>query len=406
MFYEPLAISLNGVGKEYQIYQKPIDRLRAMLPWNKDKTIGTKFHALKDISIDIQKGEVVGVIGRNGAGKSTLLQIVAQTIIPSHGSATINGKVAALLELGSGFNPEFTGRENVFMSAAIAGMSQSEINSRYQSIVDFSEIGDFIDQPVKTYSSGMLVRLAFSVATSIKPDILIIDEALSVGDGAFARKSFERIIQLKDEGCTILFCSHSMYQIEMICNKALWLDHGEIKEYGSPLAAIKSYETHLLSKKSEEEQAQQTEIITTQKLAYFTKQQIFLDNNETSLKVSASGKSCETTLCIEAEWISDPSVPLPSFAATIHAKDGRLIGSAGSHIDGIVFDRDESGKSHGKICFPNIPLLKGEYEIELYLLCEKGIFFYDQRVPAARFSITQDESNVEQGLVHFPRVWQ
>lgn len=406
MSYKSLAISLSGVGKEYHIYEKPSDRLRAMMPWNRNHAIYKTFHALKDIDLEIGHGEVVGIVGRNGAGKSTLLQIVAKTLAPSYGHAMTDGNVSALLELGSGFNPDFTGRENVFLAAAIAGLSAQEAKESFESIINFSEIGEFIDQPVKTYSSGMLVRLAFSVATSVKPDILIVDEALSVGDGAFARKSFDRIMELKEKGCTILFCSHNMYQIEMICNKVLWLSHGKIEAFGQPASVIKAYEADLLSQTVHHSSDLSKTMDNSGKSAYFTQIHLFLDDAEITYHQAAEGKSSECTLRIEAEWISNPEVGAPNLAVTIHTKDGRMVGSAGSHIDGITFERDLSGRSRGHIRFPKLPLLKGEYEIELYLLCDKGIFFYDQRVPAARFIITQDEKDTEQGLVRLARIWE
>ena len=213
------ALVVSNLCKSFTLYAKPIDRLWQALGKHSANT--RHFHALTDISFSLAKGEVVGVVGRNGAGKSTLLQLICGTLNPSSGSVKVNGRIAALRELGSGFNPEFTGRDNVFMNAAVLGLSRTEIEAKYDDIVDFAELAAFMDQPVKTYSSGMLVRLAFAVATSVEPDILIIDEALSVGDGVFARKSFDRIMQLRDAGTSILFCSHSLYQVEALYNKAI-----------------------------------------------------------------------------------------------------------------------------------------------------------------------------------------
>lgn len=240
-----IAICLKNISKKYKLYEKPIDRLWQMLPWNKDKTIGEEFWALKNIDMEIRKGEVIGLVGQNGAGKSTLLQLVCNTLQSTSGEIHVNGKIAALLELGSGFNPEFTGKENVYMSAAISGLSKEETDEKYNEIVEFSGIGDFVNTPVKNYSSGMMVRLAFAVATSVEPDILVIDEALSVGDGAFARKSFDRIMKLKDAGCTILFCSHALYQVEVLCEKVMWLDKGEVKAFGEPSGVVNMYQTYL-----------------------------------------------------------------------------------------------------------------------------------------------------------------
>ena len=216
MFFEKPSIVASALGKTFELYTRPVDRLWQLL-WGRRRRFSKPFVALNDVSFSLKRGEVLGLVGRNGAGKSTLLQLICGTLQPTAGEVAVNGRVAALLELGAGFNPEFTGRENVFLNAAVMGLSTAEIDARYDEIVSFSGIGDFINQPVKTYSSGMYMRLAFAVATAVDPDILVIDEALSVGDGAFARKSFDRIMALRERGATILFCSHSMYQIEAIC---------------------------------------------------------------------------------------------------------------------------------------------------------------------------------------------
>ena len=225
------AIAALNLSKCYQLYEHPTDRLKQFLwphRWLGARQYYRELWALHDINLTIMPGEVIGIVGQNGSGKSTLLQLVCGTLTPTRGSVRVSGRIAALLELGAGFNPEFTGRENILMSAAIMGLSQSEIADRIEHIIDFSGVRDFIDQPVKTYSSGMYVRLAFSVAINVDPDILVIDEALSVGDGAFARKSFDRIMRMRDAGKTILFCSHSLFQVESLCARAICINKGKI----------------------------------------------------------------------------------------------------------------------------------------------------------------------------------
>ncbi|MGG1514052.1 ABC transporter ATP-binding protein [Paenibacillus oryzisoli] len=220
------AISIKGVSKIFKIYDKPQDRLKQIIT-NKSK-YHREFQALRDINLDIAKGETFGIIGQNGSGKSTLLQIIAGTLNPTVGEVQVNGKVAALLELGSGFNPEFTGRENIFMNGAILGLTKKEIENIYAEIVEFANIGDFIDQPVKTYSSGMAVRLAFAVQALVPKEILIVDEALAVGDELFQRKCFAKIEEFKQNGGTILFVSHSGSTIIELCDRAALLDSGEL----------------------------------------------------------------------------------------------------------------------------------------------------------------------------------
>ena len=254
---EDIAIHVEQLGKTYQIFDKPSDRMKQFLVPKLTKLVGGKsnsyfreFRALDNISFNIKRGETVGILGRNGSGKSTLLQIIAGTLTPTKGSVQTRGRIAALLELGSGFNPEFTGRENVFFNAAILGLSKEEIAARYDAIVDFADIGDFINQPVKTYSSGMTVRLAFAVQSQIEPDILIVDEALSVGDAKFQAKCFDRLRQLKENGTSILLVTHSSEQIVTHCTRALLIDKGIQLEYGEPKAVVNKYMDMLFGKEA------------------------------------------------------------------------------------------------------------------------------------------------------------
>ena len=242
-----IAISIKNVSKAYTIWKDPVARLKhpllnlvgEMFPPLRQKIdkklegLCSEFYALRDVSFEVKKGESVGIIGRNGSGKSTLLQIIAGTLQPSEGSVTVNGRVAALLELGSGFNPEFTGRENVYLNASILGLTRKETEERFAKIEAFADIGNFIDQPVKTYSSGMSVRLAFAVIAHVDADILIIDEALSVGDAFFGQKCMRFIREFTKIG-TIIFVSHDTSAVKSICTKAVWLDKGVLLSEGSP----------------------------------------------------------------------------------------------------------------------------------------------------------------------------
>lgn len=225
------AICVNAVSKCYHIYDRPQDRLKQALLRGRRRYF-REFWALQEVSFDIAKGETVGIIGRNGSGKSTLLQMICGTLTPTSGLVRVNGRVAALLELGAGFNPEFTGRENVLMNAIILGMSRLEVEERFEEIVRFSELGDFIEQPVKTYSSGMYVRLAFSIAVNVSPMVLIVDEALSVGDARFQAKCMRRIKEIQQLGATILFVSHDVAAVRTLCQRAIWLDQGRIRMMG------------------------------------------------------------------------------------------------------------------------------------------------------------------------------
>ena len=235
-----LVAEFHAVSKSYPIYSTPLNRLREILTLNR-LTFHEDFWALRDISFDIRKGESFCVIGENGSGKSTLLQILAGILAPTSGSASVRGKVAALLELGSGFNPEFTGRDNVYLNGAILGLSTKQIDARYKAIEDFAEIGPFINQPVRTYSSGMTVRLAFSVAIHVDPEILLVDEALAVGDIYFRQRCMRKVHELRSHGVTIVFVSHSMGDVKAVGNRTLWLDHGHVRELGSTDLVVAKY---------------------------------------------------------------------------------------------------------------------------------------------------------------------
>ncbi|MBL8644797.1 MAG: ABC transporter ATP-binding protein [Rhodospirillaceae bacterium] len=236
---QDIVIKAEGLAKRYHIYAKPHHRLLQSI--FRGSAYAREFWALKDVSFEVRRGEVLGIIGRNGAGKSTLLQIICGTVTPTSGTVAVNGRVAALLELGAGFNPDFSGRENVYLNASIMGLSREETEARFDDIVAFAELADFIDEPVKTYSSGMFVRLAFSVAIHTSPDVLIVDEALSVGDFAFRNKCIKRVQELRAGGTTILFVSHDLSTLQLICDRAIWLDKGQVVEIGDPVSVSQNY---------------------------------------------------------------------------------------------------------------------------------------------------------------------
>ncbi|WP_315791825.1 ABC transporter ATP-binding protein [Fischerella sp. JS2] len=236
---EEIAISLKNISKCFKCYIHPVDRLKEIfLP---ARSRAKEFWALKDINLEIPKGETIGIVGKNGSGKSTLLQIIAGTLTPTTGEVIVNGRVSALLELGSGFNPEFTGRQNVFFNGRLLGLSQKEIEDRFEAIASFADIGDFIEQPVKTYSSGMFVRLAFAVAVNVDPEILIVDEALAVGDIVFQHRCMRRMRSLMDSGVTTLFVSHDSGAVKTLCNSAVMIHEGKIYFSGVPNAVIIKY---------------------------------------------------------------------------------------------------------------------------------------------------------------------
>jgi lipopolysaccharide transport system ATP-binding protein len=243
------AVEFQNVSKSYAIYDSPGDRLKELLSIRRKKR-HRDFDALRDVSFAVRRGETFCIIGENGSGKSTLLQIVAGILQPTSGTVAVNGRVSALLELGAGFNPEFSGRNNVYLNGSILGLTTRQIDERYQEIESFAEIGDFIDQPVKTYSSGMVVRLAFAVAINVDPDILLVDEALAVGDIYFRQRCMRKVHELRSRGVTILFVSHATADVKAIGDRALWLEHGCAMDIGDTDRVVSKYLARLVEKDS------------------------------------------------------------------------------------------------------------------------------------------------------------
>ena len=395
---DDFAIRACGLNKCYALYEHPADRLKQMLMRGRRQYF-REFWALRETSFELSKGQVMGLVGRNGAGKSTLLHLICGTLAPTSGKIEVRGRIAALLELGTGFNPEFTGRENVYLSAAIMGMSKAETNHNFESIVEFSGIRDFIDQPVKTYSSGMFVRLAFAVATSLDPDILVIDEALSVGDGAFARKSFDRIIAMKEAGKTILFCSHSMYHIESICDSAIWLESGRLMMIGPPALVVSAYQSSLNVTPSAAKASPIAETRSLPNQARLTAVELRCEGQSGKEVFALSGLS---DLDIEVSFISDPALAAPTVGVTFDNADLRMVCSARSLESGALH-RERDG--HGQVVarFPRLPLLKGTYKISVYLMCERGLHIYD--ASTLQHTVAVEQSSWEQGVFHIPSEW-
>lgn len=340
-----IAIKVENLSKCYQIYNQPRDRLKQFILPRLQDMMGQplqkyfrEFWALKDVSFEVKKGETVGIIGRNGSGKSTLLQMICGTLNPTSGNIQTHGRIAALLELGSGFNPEFTGRENVYMNAAVLGLRTDEIDRRFDEITTFADIGDFIEQPVKTYSSGMMVRLAFAVAINVAPDILVVDEALAVGDAAFQRKCMRKINELSDSGVTLLFVSHDTETVRKICSQALYLNRGAMLEIGSAKEVSISYERDLFGGSKDADLTIKTKGNHDSNLALGSFDQEFLNTSE---KVYGDGRvtinyvaitnkrgenvnvldpGCELTVSYRAKFVNSSIRPV--FGMMITTREG------------------------------------------------------------------------------------
>lgn len=399
------GIQLRGVSKTYAVYKHGFERLLEIIT---GRSYHKKFIALQSLDLDIESGEVVGIIGMNGAGKTTLLKLLAGTLAPSTGSISIKGRVGALLELGTGFHPEMTGRENVYLAAAVMGLPKSVADVLYPEIVEFSGLAAFMDQPVKTYSSGMFVRLAFAVATSIDPDVLIIDEALSVGDGAFARKSFDRIMGFKKLGKTILFCSHSLYQIEAICSRVIWIHQGRIMLDGNPAQVTAAYNAFLSATSTKEKKqilndvpaSARSDVTAIKGYARLTRVRVSAGSNPSTVLDIVTG---ESNLHIAVEFDSDPEMSSPTVAVAIAGSDGRFVCSAGTYNDGVFVERGGDGRGSVQLTFPRLPLLKGNYWLHVFLLCERAIHVYDSAESVAELRVRQHD--LQQGIVSLPHYW-
>lgn len=390
------VIVLEGVGKRYSLEARPWHRLWSQLSGRPDR--GPQHHALRKVTFTVRRGEVLGVIGRNGAGKSTLLQVLSGVLPPSEGRCMVRGRVAALLELGAGFNLELTGRENVRLNGPLLGISSGEVEQAMDGIVEFAGIGEFIDQPVRSYSSGMFVRLAFALATSVAPDILIIDEALSVGDGAFAHRSFERIMAMKERGVTILFCSHSMFQVEAMCTRALWIEAGEVRFDGPAHQATVEYSQWLTR---HEQGAGDSGLQATS----YNSAQAALTQFDLELPPGVQAlRSGEHDLAVQIGLRSEPAGPAPTLGVVINGGDGRPLTSAGNWLDGVPVQRNARGEASVRLVFPRLSLLKGRYSVSVFVLCDRSINIWAAAEHVCSFEVEQD--HLEQGVVSLPRRWE
>lgn len=361
-----IALAVYNVSKVYRLYRSPQDKLLEIIT---RKSFHKDFWAIKNVSFKVFKGETLGIIGDNGAGKSTLLKILAGVLQPTGGKIIRNGRVAALLELGTGFHPELSGRENIYLYASLLGLPEKEIREREKEIIAFAEIGDFIDQPIKTYSSGMQVRLAFSVAVQIDPDILIIDEALSVGDQRFQKKSFEKILSFCKDDKTIIFCSHSKYHILELCERVIWLHEGKIKAEGPAQEVLSLYEEYCENKNLSTD----TEVNASPKEAYIKKVCLLFPKKASAYKINTGDP-------LELEIHCKTQIPLRvHIGAGIHLRPGESLFGISTKSAGLPPLYLE-GEGIARVRFPKVNLLSGRYQAFAALLDETGLHIYDLAV--------------------------
>jgi lipopolysaccharide transport system ATP-binding protein len=367
-------VIVNDLHKHYRIYSRPIDRLaEAVIRKPRHKL----YKVLSGVSFSLAPRRSLGIIGDNGAGKSTLLKLLAGTVSPTSGTVEIRGRFAALLELGAGFHPEFTGRQNIFLNASLLGLSKKETQEREQAIIDFSELEEFIDRPVKHYSSGMYVRLAFSIATSIDPDILIIDEALSVGDMAFQRKCVDRMNAFKSQGKTMLFCSHSMYHVQELCENAIWIDHGQIRYMGSSVETVARYEDYCKAKKAPVSEVQSEPVRVSDGKDCHISLLCIEDGDGNPTDTLMPYK--DAVLRMDVEILKDGLLPRFGFGFLM-PDETPLYGSM-THHDGILCGPYSAGKKITvRLHLKKFPVREGTYRMVGGIAENSGLLWYEYKI--------------------------
>ncbi len=367
------AVVVDDVHKWYRVYASPTDRLKRVIG---RPNRHLDHQALAGVSFQVPRGAAVGIVGENGAGKSTLLKLVAGTTRPTAGRVEVAGVVAAILELGAAFHPEFSGRDNAVLYGALMGLDRAQVEARMDAIVDFAELGEFIEHPIKSYSTGMAMRLAFAVATHVDPDVLVIDEALAVGDGYFQKKCIDRIRHIHDAGTTILFCSHSMYQVNLFCERALWLAQGKVRREGPAKDVVEAYEAHLqVRDKRRVDDADQP---APQDAAVRVGRLVGLR----TVGSGAEGPRVLTpggTLEVEVEISSTRSAEPYHVGVTLDGQDGRCVLGAATHFDGRP---PLAGQERYvvRLTVPSLPLALGTFHLTAYLFDESGLHVHDQVV--------------------------
>ena len=388
------AISVNGLWKNYRLYIERNQFLKAAVLRGR-RAQYEEFWALKDVSFEVPAGRTFGVIGHNGSGKSTLLKCLAGILVPDKGAGSTTGRVSALLELGAGFHPELSGRENVFLNGAILGLKKREIEQRFDDIVEFAGLEQFIDSPVKNYSSGMFVRLGFAVAVNVDPEILLLDEVLSVGDESFQRKSAEKIDQFRRDGRTIVLVSHGLGSVEQLCETAAWLDHGEIQTIGPAADVISAYrgDSHEATKNPDEIGSRwgSGEIqITSVEL---------LDGSGETVEHPRTQDPLTVRVHVHAHAPIQDTV----LVAKIDQIGGHTVWQSSTRRNGVSIGRIEN-TAMIDLSFPSLPLLEGTYELTLAITNQTEIQPYDWWERRIRFDVRQFV-NADQGTVHIPTRW-
>jgi ABC-type polysaccharide/polyol phosphate transport system ATPase subunit len=376
------VVRVEALHKTYRVYPRPLDRVLEAFT---RKPRHREFHALADVAFTVERGEGFGLIGENGAGKSTLLKILAGIVAPTAGSARVEGKVASILELGSAFHPELTGRQNIVLNAALLGLTEAQVKERTPEIIAFSELGEFIDQPVKTYSTGMSMRLGFAIATQVDPDVLIVDEALSVGDGYFQKKCVDRLLEYTRGGGTLLLCSHAMYAVSSFCGRALWLRNGRVAACGPAPEVVREYEEFLLAKEARASRPEEASPGPVRLIEARVAGPTLLRRGD--------------TLVLEIAWQCEDEESASHVGVGLNRIDGVEICAFSTFHDG--WPAFCGARRYGvRLELTDLQLIKGRFTLYVYLLDAHGLHVYDRRLLADAFAL--EGTAYEFGLAQLP----
>lgn len=392
----PAVVQATEVSKKFKLVHERNNSIKAAI-LRGGRTVSEDFWALRDVSFEVYQGETFGLIGENGSGKSTMLKCLTRILRPDRGTVSVEGKVSALLELGAGFHPELSGRENVYLNGAILGLSQKDLRKRFDDIVDFAGIGQFIDEPVKNYSSGMYVRLGFSVAINVDPDVLFVDEVLAVGDEAFQRKCNEKFAELKHAGRTIVLVSHGMVGVQNLCDRVAWFSHGQLMEVGQPRDVIEAYTGTVQTDRAIDEEGHsrwgsgEGRITNVQ----------FVDSEGRPVTTIRSGE--EATLRLEYQM--DSAIERPVFGLAINTLEGFQVTGPNSRDVGCVPEK-LNGRGHVDITFESVTLLPGSYDLTVSLYDYNCMHPYDFRQNVLRFDVARGPIKENFGVVSLGGRWQ
>lgn len=392
----PIAVQADGVWKKFKLVHERNNSIKAALVRGR-RTVSEDFWALRDVSLEVHQGETFGLIGENGSGKSTMLKCLTKILRPDRGGVGVQGKVSALLELGAGFHPELSGRENVFLNGAILGLSQKELRKRFDDIVDFSGIHQFIDEPVKNYSSGMYVRLGFSVAINVDPDVLFVDEVLAVGDEAFQRKCNEKFAQLKQAGKTIVLVSHGLQAVQNLCDRVAWFSHGQVMQIGNPREVIESYTGTIHSDRQLDEDGHTRWGSGEGRITRVA----FVVGNGDQTTTIRSGEPA--TLRLEYQF--DSPIDTPVFGFSISTLEGFQVTAPSSRDAGCVPEKLH-GSGHVDINFDPVVLLPGSYDLTVSLHDYHCMHPYDVRQNVVRFDVDRGPLVENAGVVSLSPKWR